>query len=135
MGDTGGEDKDGDITQAIRIPEEFRNADRPVTPAMRVYLERIESGQVCQRIRIVKSRTVIGRKGARVDVELDDPLLSRRHAAIEVLGAMFFQVIDLASTNGTLVNDVRVDNLRRLNQGDVIAVGSTRLRLVVERDV
>jgi pSer/pThr/pTyr-binding forkhead associated (FHA) protein len=37
-------------------------------------------------------------------------------------------VQDLGSTNGTLVNGVRIDGPRRLEPGDVVRVGETDLR-------
>jgi hypothetical protein len=68
--------------------------------------------------------TVIGRAGD-CDVRLEDPNVSRRHAEIRRVGRGF-SLVDLDSTNGTLVNGQPVAETA-LMDGDVIAVGTTRL--------
>ena len=35
---------------------------------------------------------------------------------------------DLGSTNGTLVNGIRITGQQRLNEGDIISFGSTHVR-------
>jgi hypothetical protein len=60
------------------------------------------------------------------DVVLSDPNVSRRHAEVRRRGNDFI-VVDLGSTNGTRVNNAGVRE-RRLNDGDEVTVGSTRIR-------
>ncbi len=60
------------------------------------------------------------------DIVLSDPNVSRRHAEVRRRGNDFV-VIDLGSTNGTRVNGAGVRE-RRLADGDVITLGSTRIR-------
>ena len=68
--------------------------------------------------------------GRDLDVELPlrDVGISRRHASVEkdVLGR--YVVSDLGSTNGTRVNQSRVDR-HILQDGDVVHVGQTALRV------
>ena len=66
--------------------------------------------------------------GRLVDCEivLDDPNASRRHAEIRSDGDGYV-VVDLGSTNGTLVNGQSVEH-RRLTDGDVITIGAHHLR-------
>ena len=52
--------------------------------------------------------------------------MSRKHAEIRPSGDGYV-VVDLGSTNGTRVNGATVGE-RQLGDGDVIAVGTTRLR-------
>jgi serine phosphatase RsbU (regulator of sigma subunit) len=59
-------------------------------------------------------------------VFLPDYRLSRRHAEIEQRGDAYF-LIDLGSTNGTFLNGQRVVGERRLRDGDLIALGESRL--------
>ena len=44
------------------------------------------------------------------------------------LFAIGYVVIDLNSTNGTLVNGIRISGEQRLNDGDIISFGSTHVR-------
>lgn len=71
---------------------------------------------------------VIGR-GVECQVSLDDPLVSRRHATLVVTEGGVL-VRDLSSRNGVLVNGARIQHERRLEDGDVITIGSQQLALV-----
>lgn len=70
-------------------------------------------------------RAVIGREGA-VDLRLPDFLVSARHAEIVPSGDGFV-VNDLASTNGTYKNGVRVSVEESLSLGDVLVFGTTEI--------
>lgn len=56
----------------------------------------------------------------------DDPNVSRHHAELRRRGDTY-GVIDLGSTNGTLVNGVRTVGETRLNDGDTVRVGNNSL--------
>jgi len=73
--------------------------------------------------------TVIG-SGEGVDVRVDDPCVSRRHCVIEPTEERVL-VRDLASTNGTLLNGVRVPTAE-LRPGLVLTIGTTRLRVAMD---
>ena len=68
----------------------------------------------------------IGRENG-VDVLLDDPKVSRRHATVELVGGRVL-LADSGSTNGTWLNDRRVSGLTELRDGDRIRVGHVELR-------
>ena len=55
---------------------------------------------------------------------LPDALVSRRHARIMALSGEFV-LIDLGSSNGTLVNGQHVSGATTLEHGDVIQLGGT----------
>ncbi|HVQ53552.1 MAG TPA: FHA domain-containing protein [Thermoanaerobaculia bacterium] len=76
---------------------------------------------------IEKPRTVIGRED--VDLALDDPEISRQHAAVEVAGERV-TVIDLGSANGIQVGDQSVAEAPLENQAEFTVGGSTLMLIV-----
>jgi len=67
-------------------------------------------------------------RGGQNDVAIDgDEFASARHVRFEPRQDGVW-VRDLGSTNGTYVNGIRIDGLRRLLPGDVVRVGETDLR-------
>jgi hypothetical protein len=66
---------------------------------------------------------MIGRDGAN-DIVIDHPLASRRHARLERTDDGF-AVRDLESTNGTFVNQERVEGLCHLHNQDQIIIADT----------
>jgi len=77
-----------------------------------------DAGPAAERV------VVIGRDPACDLVVADDPLVSRRHAAIHV-GPDAAVVRDLDSSNGTHLNGTRVLGTAVLTAGDTIGVGGT----------
>jgi hypothetical protein len=73
-----------------------------------------------------QSELVIGRH-LDCDVVLDDPTVSRMHARL-VFRHERWVLQDLASTNGTHVNGVRVGRCE-LRPGDRVALGTARMRI------
>jgi adenylate cyclase len=61
------------------------------------------------------------------DVNLPDPKVSRGHAIIRCLGDGEYYLIDLGSSNGTLVNEKRVFVPLALKDTDTIRLGSHQL--------
>lgn len=59
-------------------------------------------------------------------VTLNDPNVSRHHAEIRPGAAIV--LVDLGSTNGTLVNGVRITGPHPLLDGDVISMGQSHVR-------
>lgn len=57
-----------------------------------------------------------------------DEFASARHARIDPRPDGVW-IEDLASTNGTYVNDAKIEGSRRLSAGDVVRLGATELRL------
>lgn len=68
---------------------------------------------------------MLGRRG---DLVVDDTEVSRRHAVIRPTDAGF-QIEDLASLNGTQVDDVRIEGPAPLHDGSVIQIGQTTIRV------
>ncbi len=74
-----------------------------------------------------KQRLTVGRDAAN-PIVIDDPAVSREHAAIVPVGNDHI-LEDLESANGTYVNGKRVSR-RILQHGDVIAFGRFNLRYI-----
>jgi pSer/pThr/pTyr-binding forkhead associated (FHA) protein len=74
---------------------------------------------------LVGNQIFIGREEG-LDVVLQDPESSRRHARISWQAGQFF-VEDLGSTNGTFVNGVQITAPQMLNPGDTVGIGQTAL--------
>ena len=72
---------------------------------------------------LISGRTVIGRS-VEVEVPVDDTKVSRAHAALD-FQAGHPVVVDLGSTNGTFVNGLKVEHVKRVVPGDKIRVGSS----------
>jgi pSer/pThr/pTyr-binding forkhead associated (FHA) protein len=64
----------------------------------------------------------IGREGC--EIVLPDPEVSRRHAALVLVGAEL-AIEDLTSTNGTWINGERLSGVRPLAAGDTLRFGNT----------
>lgn len=81
-----------------------------------------------QRVSLnVVSSFIVGRSNI-CDVYIDDAKLSRQHFAIEYTEGVFM-LQDLETTNGTFINGVRVRGRQKLNSGDMIEAGLTRIRI------
>ncbi len=66
-------------------------------------------------------------RGKTNEVVLPFSWVSRRHAMLQREGIGFFNIIDLGSSNGTLVNDRRIYTPTRLNNNDQVKVGDSIL--------
>jgi pSer/pThr/pTyr-binding forkhead associated (FHA) protein len=84
------------------------------------------SGVPSWRIPLQADRVTVG-KAAENDVPLEhDPTASRLHAVLEHFSAGW-SVSDLGSSNGTSINGERIWSSHRLQHGDEIRIGQTRL--------
>ncbi len=71
---------------------------------------------------LTQGRFVIGRS-TECELPLDDPLVSRRHAALTVEGEDVV-VEDLGSRNGVRLNGRRIDRAQKLAHGDRLTIGT-----------
>lgn len=83
------------------------------------------------RLPVEKQQIKIGRD-ADCDISLEDELVSKEHAVLEVVltpdeNRIEYMLQDLDSTNNTYVNDERID-LCRLKDGDIIRIGMSNFR-------
>ncbi len=90
------------------------------------------SNQLGKRFSLGSGKVKIGR-GLENDVVLHSDSVSRRHARIEVQSGAY-RLVDMASTNGTYVNDELVEDVQ-LDRGDQIKVGDTILKFLSGADL
>jgi hypothetical protein len=76
-----------------------------------------------------KERFVLGRSKTQADLRLEDPNVSRQHAAIERVGSAWY-LVDLGSTNGVFVNGQRITR-HALRDGDLIVITSQEIRCAI----
>ena len=123
-----------DTTETSPLPEP--STDRlNATPAMpagkRLSLAVISGNDSGTVYRIEKPRVTVGRSGA--DFIINDGEASRQHAAIEVRDAVVL-LEDLKSTNGTLVDGLRISEMIELQDKSEFQIGATTLMLIVTDD-
>jgi len=78
-----------------------------------------------RRIRLTEGHNIVGRD-PDVEVTLDAPTVSRRHARITLAGARAV-LEDLGSKNGTFLAGERLTASVRLSDGDLVGFGSLSL--------
>lgn len=71
-----------------------------------------------------------GRSGS-CDIVIDSPKVSRNHAKIVQSQNYRWMLIDLESTNGTMLNDMRISGPVNINHGDKIQVGNFEFKVVI----
>jgi hypothetical protein len=98
--------------------------DTPAAPDVALAQEIVTLTMNGTRHEIDKRRFVLGRS-KDCDIQLADPNVSRRHAELRQEGSAYW-LVDLDSTNGTLVNGRRAARTK-LESGDTITIGSTEL--------
>ena len=79
-----------------------------------------------QRIGLNQGTVTVGRL-PECTISINDSNISRKHAEMRQQAGEYV-VVDLDSTNGTLVNGIRITGQQRLNEGDIISFGSTHVR-------
>ena len=88
--------------------------------------------QLCPDIMLSSSHILLGKSRHKADVILPDDTVSRVHARIEHRTDGFY-VSDLYSTNGTLLNDKRLESgcAVLLKGGDVLRMGGLQFRFCI----
>ena len=106
-------------------PEPLTISDAPEPTAVRAAL-----GAIVQRDGtrhpVGNTPLTMGRATSNA-VQISDGQASRQHAEIRYENGRH-HVVDLNSTNGTLVNDHHITGSQLLNHGDIITIGATEFR-------
>ncbi|MGE0225109.1 MAG: FHA domain-containing protein [Acetobacteraceae bacterium] len=114
--DPGDEDP---IEQTVRMPLACLLGGEAAGP--RHILEIVHPPEAAQRIPLQEGTLVIGRLPP-ADVILRDGVVSRAHCRVELSDGVV-RVIDLGSTNGTFIDDERIDGTHDLGEGAALRVG------------
>jgi len=80
--------------------------------------------RVSQELELASESFTIGRKSDN-DLVIEDPAVSAHHARIAKIYAVYF-IEDMKSTNGTFVNNKRIDR-HQLQDTDVVTIGRHRI--------
>lgn len=101
-------------------------------PGKRVSVAILTGPRKGEAITLVRPRLSFGRAGAQggTDVEIADPDLEGRHAALECHGQRMV-LRDLGSQTGTFVGEERIGVQREVEEGVEFRLGETTLLLVV----
>lgn len=98
---------------------------------MKLYLVVLTDGKSLGRIIPVASPTFTIGRDAACQLRPASTLISKRHCVLMVQETGAF-VRDFDSTNGTFVNDTRIETETPLRQDDVLRVGPLAFRVVLE---
>ncbi|MEI8161315.1 MAG: DUF3662 and FHA domain-containing protein [Actinomycetes bacterium] len=103
-------------------------APAPV-PALKATLTMADGSRIALRPGVIS----VGRS-AESTIPLNDTNVSRRHAELRLRGEgadAVWVLVDLGSTNGTLINGVKVNGEQVLRKNDAIVFGATKARYEV----
>jgi diguanylate cyclase (GGDEF)-like protein len=120
------DDDFSDTTVEVTITRDL-TVQRRFAAAHQACLVVISGPRLGQRTQLGKNTLHIGR-GNSCDLMLDMDSVSRQHARIEWNGVAH-KFVDLASTNGSFVNEARVGE-QALKDGDRIQVGKALLKYI-----
>lgn len=139
-------DKEGSITGMIRSLDAPGEAEQPAEgqitgmirrldapgapPATRVFLRMLDGPAAGETFEVGRAGATMGRSPEN-QIRMNDEKLSRRHAGIEFKDGGFW-LSDLGSSNGTFVNQNRLNAPHLLRSGDVIKLGGVRLSVTLE---
>jgi len=98
-----------------------------------------EDSTIVREFPLEKGKTHIGR-GPGNEIRLEDMSVSSKHAELTIEPNQYMEdmndisVIDLKSTNGTIINGKKVKKTR-LKHGDILNIGAYQFRLVYDNEV
>jgi hypothetical protein len=120
----------GPVRVALTVDNGLKNGRFGIVSQLKQAANGVGAGSVVmpsgQRISLGEHVTTVGRL-PECTITIDDGNVSREHARISP-GRGSYIVTDLGSTNGTLVNGVRVQGEHPLADGDIVSFGSTHVR-------
>ena len=120
----------GPVTVELRVDNDLRSGHFGIASSMKQPEPGRRPGTIVmpsgERIELTRDTNLVGRL-SDCQIVISDGNTSRHHAAINRSGSGFV-IADLGSTNGTSVNGERLIADHRLEDGDIITVGSVSVR-------
>jgi diguanylate cyclase (GGDEF)-like protein len=135
----------GVVPDSVEEPDRFDGEVTSVTPRRRstdpgpeaniILIAHPKGLGLGTRYRFRPGSTVILGRAKSVDVSLlEVSAISRKHASLTYrIESVILE--DLGSTNGTFVNDVRIEQPAVLQSGDRFSIGAVHFKFLQERDV
>ncbi len=111
-------------------------AGRNAASTARASLVVLAGAEIGREIEVHGRGQILGRSPL-AHVTINAPSVSRQHVRIDRVeeeGAVHFELSDLGSSNGTMVNGVQADKAR-LKNGDRIAVGEVLLKFILQDEI
>lgn len=102
------------------------------TPEATAFLVGLSGRHAGKLFRVKEGESILGRSSSAL-VTFDEKAVSQKHAQL-VLRAGQCVLVDLGSTNGTYVNDVRLTQPVELHAGDVIRLGKSALGFLTDAE-
>ncbi len=102
-------------------------------------LSQLVDNVVVNTFELDQPETRIGRRPDN-DIQIDEISVSGQHALIEAVpntyleGTVDYYITDSQSTNGTFVNELRIDARQRLNSNDMVRIGWNEFRFIDEEE-
>lgn len=102
-------------------------------------LSQLVDNVVVNTFELAQPETRIGRR-ADNDLRIDEISVSGQHAVIESIpnayleGTVDYYITDSNSTNGTFVNELRIEGRQRLNSNDMVRIGWNEFRFIDEEE-
>jgi pSer/pThr/pTyr-binding forkhead associated (FHA) protein len=115
---------DGDQTMVL---SPMQNPELPKN--IHFILEFVEGADKGKKFQIKRKSSVIGR-GEKCDIQCEEPTISKRHCQIEVHNKDKMTIKDLASANGTRLNDKYISAVK-IRHGDMIQIGKTKIKILI----
>jgi pSer/pThr/pTyr-binding forkhead associated (FHA) protein len=116
-----------EIDESTMVTGPLPNPEVPSN--IQVVLEVIEGADKGKKFKVAFRSSVIGR-GQNADFQLDDIKVSNRHCQLEVHNKDKMTIKDLASSNGTRLNNRYVSAVK-IRHGDLLQVGDTKIKLLI----
>ena len=112
----------------VEIADRTGTLLRPRTSRGKAVIVITAGAQEGMEIPLLQDQISFGRatQNAGWDIKLQDHAVSRPHAKIELVDDVW-RLVDLGSSNGTLLNGVSVSSAMTLKDGSVIVMGETRM--------